>query len=315
MSRWINMNIIHERRHILRASDLIQSRSSFDTTEAEEYNCGVMSVPTTLIQSGTWTSDGQWPWVVGVVKKKNYYQNDQIDKYCSGSLISNRHVFVEPLMLSQLTDDDTRPFPPASQLKVYAGTNDLDAVDSFQSESRDVSFIIAHRDSKFSVTKSAKIAILVMREPINFSANIRPICIWDRTANASLFDRQRAATVGFGQDLREEKNADRSKHKKYLQMQIYSQQNCPPIHQLFISGIHNNVHFFCARGVNNGTPCLGDVYSLYFRQRDVWYLFGLAAWFSATKNEETSTCDDGSIIAYENIAFYANWIRSIVKTY
>lgn len=279
------------------------NRQSFDGA------CGVMSVPTNLVQSGRRALVNQWPFSVAIYQTKSYGPSAE---YVTGTLISPKLVFSEPYFL-ELLNPGIASIPQPEDFKLILGIHDLDDI-SFSAEIAYVDRVFVHPNyDSGSPIIIANIALLLLKKPATLSVSVVPICIWDERNDVRQYYGQSVVSVGFGADNRANGRADKSRLKKYVPMTIKGQSDCPTHYQYYLSPIRNNENFFCAISGNTGTTCFGDSFTLYKKKNDRWFLFAVGSFLSA--DIEKKICDDTGIALYESISVYANWLAQAIKSF
>eukprot|EP00795_Rhopilema_esculentum_P012446 gene12446-3115_t len=148
--------------------------------------CGLGSVPP--IVGGNIARRGQWPWMVAVVENKTLNKI-----HCGASLLSDRWVLCAAHCFLRLNEKD----PPTYLAKV----GEFDLTKDDDDTVVKIEKIIVHE--KFStLTKDYDIALLKLAKPVKFSRNIRPVCVFSRTA---LTD---CTVAGWGDNKNPEKKVD-----------------------------------------------------------------------------------------------------------
>jgi len=289
MRSWIEQNV---KRLEGNYNDRVSLRQAVNapTRLAAGVACGAMKETTSLM-----------PWTALIFKQDDFSRN-----YATGTIISSKHVFAEPLMLSFMNNAGFS-LPLVHELAVAAGAFDLDAVS--KNDYMNVLEMIIHPSYKASLPTIANIAILVLAIPLQLSDNVVPICLWDSPINVNSFEGQQVYAVGFRRDL-QSVHIDKSRSKKLTSMTVGTTKECPFIITFFLNSISNRDHFFCAT-INNGSTCISDSFTLYKQHQGSWYLFAVGSYLEV--QYETKVCQENNSM-YEYLPIYVDWIRDILST-
>lgn len=164
--------------------------------ETKFTDCGTVSYSTGQIVEGTVVKKGEWPFMAALVEP------EQRKFFCGGNLITKNHVltgkrFVLCMKLSLSID------PPAAHclqekyknwrkgpddILVYLGRIDL-RVASEGSKEAEVREVIVHEDWSTKVDKyDADVAILVLKEAVEFNDFVRAVCITEEPEMLKQFE-------------------------------------------------------------------------------------------------------------------------------
>ncbi|XP_011867333.1 PREDICTED: proclotting enzyme-like [Vollenhovia emeryi] len=146
-----------------------------------------------LIANGEKTLPGQWPWLVAlfVVKKGYEFQ-------CAGSVLTTKHVLTAAhcLKLSLTNNDTILP----NLLEVALGRFHLRQFREKGTVNREIASYKIHPDYVHAATGDSDLAILTLRMPVEFSAFIKPICLWSKSTDLQDIHNKVGYVVGWGQD-------------------------------------------------------------------------------------------------------------------
>ncbi|KZC10583.1 Serine protease gd [Dufourea novaeangliae] len=150
-----------------------------------------------LIAGGVKSSSGQWPWLVAI-----YIIEYKYKLQCAGSLVTNTHIITAAHCFYQ--SDQTAI--PAGAMAVALGRYQLLNFHEKGSVNADVAEYRIHPDYKSQVTSESTIsadsdlAVLVLRERVEYSGLIKPICLWSGPIDLSYVVGKVGTVVGWGRD-------------------------------------------------------------------------------------------------------------------
>lgn len=184
-----------------------------------------------LVAGGVKTSPGQWPWLAAIfiVKREFMFQ-------CAGTLVTNTHIVTGELILrlpfvttlpvvrrSRVNDNqfedlsdstfryiffflaahcfqfDDMNLPPGTLL-VTLGRYRLRDWREKGSVNREVAAYRLHPDYDPNGNADADLAVLILRERVEYSAVIKPICLWSGPINLESVVGKYGYVVGWGRD-------------------------------------------------------------------------------------------------------------------
>ncbi|XP_021196495.2 transmembrane protease serine 9 isoform X1 [Helicoverpa armigera] len=287
--------------------------STNSKTPGGQAQCGkVVLNPIPLVVNGTPTLEGQWPWQIAL------YQTQTVDnKYiCGGTLVTHRHVItaahcVTRKQSQRLVDQNT--------LTVYLGKHNLrTSVEGVQV--RFVGKITVHPDYN-ATTFSRDVAILELREPVQYSDWIRPACLWpDNEIALKNVIGKKGSVVGWGFD----DTGVATEELSLVEMPVVSQETCIRSYSEFFVRFTSD-YTYCAgyrdglynekTGVRESTSvCNGDSGGgMVFRQNGIWYLRGLVSLSVARQNEYR--CDPTHYVIFTDLAKFLPWIYATVSDF
>lgn len=248
-----------------------------------------------LIALGEDTAAGQWPWLVAifVVKLKFEFQ-------CAGTLVTNTHV-VTAAHCVQLDNVNV----PSGALLVSVGRYRLRDWRERGSVNREVADYRLHPDYNSLGSADADIAIMFLRERVEYSATIKPICLWNGPTNLQDVVGKYGWVVGWGQDENGNRNVQ---EPRMARIPIVSQEVCLWSNGKFAEITSNRT--FCA-GSRDGTgPCNGDSGSGFVILDPDTSRFQLRGVVSRSfRNRSSASCDLTQYVVYVDVAMHMRWIR------
>ncbi|OAD52709.1 Serine protease gd [Eufriesea mexicana] len=250
-----------------------------------------------LIAGGVKTRPGQWPWVAAIfVSKRNF------GFYCGGSLVSNRHV----ITAAHCTKFDKADLHPSSFM-VALGRYRLRDWNEKDSVNREVAEYKVHPNYNMDDNADSDLAVFILKQRVEYSAVIRPICLWSGSSELENVVGMIGSVVGWGQDELGNRYVQEPRLSK---SPIISQEDCLRSNDNFITVTSNRT--FCA-GFRDGTgPCNGDSGSGFVIHDIItnrYYLRGVVSMSLGTYNE-IMPCDLTQYVVYVDVAKYMNWIQT-----
>lgn len=226
------------------------------------------------------SNEFQWTWSAAIFKEAK--------RHVTGTLISNKHVLVEPSKIRALSGNNA--ILRAQELKVSLGARNLD--ESSGTQVLKVGEILIHPDYKTGVPETSNIAILTLDRAAVFNSRVSAICL-----TSSLPVDTAMFAVGFAKD-----GARMKRHFKIVQ------KECPFKFRLFLGSVKDRNQFFCAGDVN-ANYCFDDSSILYSRHQGLWYIYAVGS-FQILFSDG---CDKRSPLLAERVGGYVEWIKNIIK--
>ncbi|KAK9512438.1 hypothetical protein O3M35_000872 [Rhynocoris fuscipes] len=249
-----------------------------------------------------WSSNykgvGAQPWVVRVGFKNKLTNN--IDYLCCGSII-NRQVILTAAHCA-LAKTTTHKIATV-RVGEYDADNDPDCTAGFCAQtSRDIplSYIIAHPgyDSK---SFRHNIALLVLKEKINYSLAVQPICLYQRVTYPS-FSGLRATLVGWGKLFGQ---AETQPRQQQITLPICPLEQCI---LLYGSSVPITDNQLCVGGEAGKDACSGfggaPLVIIDPKYKNKYFQIGLMSFGS----DKCGTAGEPSI--YTRVDQYADWIKT-----
>jgi Trypsin len=135
--------------------------------------CGLMSSSAGLIQGGKFTSRNQFPWTALL-----YF--DDIDWWCAGTLISNKHVVTYSYAVAEYFPA-TNTFAPddVKRFRVFLGTiRENDPTRQGEMVVNPSAIILHPNAKKIDTIEVNLVAIVILETAVRFTEFIRPVCLW-----------------------------------------------------------------------------------------------------------------------------------------
>jgi secreted trypsin-like serine protease len=203
---------------------------------------------------------------------------------------------------------------PRQYITAFVGKYNLSVTDEPGSVAHSVQEIILHPDwNSESVEFDADISIVVLRDPVEFSRNVEPICLPQQSD---------VEVVGTGTVV----SWDRSEHSEAvgehydstpneLEVPVVSNSHCfLTVKQLFAI---SSPRTFCAGFINESkAPCSGDSSGGFYLRDSSSKLFNLQGIVVALANdpdEPTRGCDMNMFSLYTNVAKFVDWIKNEIE--
>ncbi|XP_039315595.1 proclotting enzyme [Solenopsis invicta] len=272
------------------------------------YKCGVSSRsghPKYLVVNGDKISPGQWPWLVAL-----FVANKRIefDFRCGGSILTNQHILTAAHCLKlDLNSNDT--FPP-NVLIVALGRFNLTHWREKESTNREVANYTIHPHYAHSFTGDSDLAILKLRETVDYNVYIKPICLWSGATNIERTIGQMGYVVGWGLD---EDNNRFTEDPRLAKLKIVSRMDCLNNDKSYYDSTSDRT--FCA-GLSGSTPCSGDSGSGLMIFDYTLQRFHLRGVVSLTiSNGPIGTCDPTKFVIFADVAKYLPWIQQLIYPY
>lgn len=224
--------------------------------------CGVPEIPPLLdpqdrIYGGTTAIPGSWPWQAGIYTHR-------YEHFCGGALINDRYVVTAAhCVWSKLS----------TTVRVHLGSHARLATDDTEAVYK-VEEVCAH--PRYSPTKPnvRDIAILKLRDSVNFTSTISPVCLPNHMEE--LPEGSKLYVTGWGATTRS-RILQKSAELKQAITEKINNTACPYANPDVICGSHTY-----------GSSCFGDSGGPLVHQRNgTWTLFGLV-------NGGPWTCGDAS---------------------
>jgi hypothetical protein len=268
-----------------------------------EESCGIMSSSAGLVQGGKVSTQEQFPWIVAI----SLYTDDGWDYAGSGSLISDKHVVANAYSVSYADDSELIEAHRYENLRFYFGTtkwnitNDPGAIfiDGADGIEKIVLYPGARRfDNSKKLLDINNLAVIFLKNSVQFSKFISPICLWKFNTKALEQVGQIAYGVGYGWY----KNRIVTGIRKYAPMTIIDDDECKGV---WIEWIENtsSLKYFCAKGDENN---FGYDYDspLFMKIKGKWFLRGF--WLGVDTESEIMIYEDQS-------ANFVDWISSVIQ--
>ncbi|XP_076749394.1 serine protease gd [Xylocopa sonorina] len=264
--------------------------------------CGRINVDRVnpLVAGGSIALPGQWPWLVAI-----FIVRFEFEYRCAGSLVTNRHVITAAHCCQYKSMN-----LPVVALLVSVGRYQLRDWKENGSVTREVRQYKFHPDYISGETADSDLAILTLREEVEFSELIRPICLWKGSANLKNVIGKIGYVVGWGRD---ELGNPYVMEPRQTKSPIVQQNVCISSHPKFAAVSSNRT--FCAGYRDGSGPCNGDSGSgfvIYDPMEDRYYLRGIVS--RSLLDLAGDTCDLTQYVVYVDVAKYKEWVTSEIAS-
>jgi len=272
----------------------------------DDPECGVMSQSAGLVQGGSFSTREQFPWLVSISVDLN--NDGKFIHSGSGSLISMKHVLAEALSVCSVQAETKKLIATENnRVKLVLGTlkfNEATTSGSAQINGDSIAEIVVHPDARDEVPNIADIAIIKLKNRLQRSNFISPVCLWTGSDEINQIFDQTSYGVGYGRD----ESGKNSEIRKHVKMNIKTDSYC---NQYWNDRIANapQSKYFCAKGDGTSTTCNYDD-PLYIKMNGIWFIRGLLSMMFEFDN---GTCNPTKPMLYEDLAFYKNWIAANMK--
>lgn len=284
----------------LQNSNLKQLQHSKDMDYSEdEVACGTQHEAlkySHLISGGVQISPGSWPWLVGIFHKKPATSN--LEFLCTGSLVSNRMVVAAAHCFRNIE---------TKEIVLAFGRHDLRDWSDKNMRLSNVEKVHIHPDyvkRRRSTAFDADIAVVVAKEAINFTAWIRPICLWPAIVDESMdIIGENGTVVGWGQPA---ENVLTNLPRR-IDLPIVDVRRCMPDGR---AGRKQRI--FCAGNGSGGrAPCNGDSGSgLAMWVNGAWYLRGIVS--AALGDPIINKCNLNRYVIFSDMVYYRDWLSTFL---
>lgn len=239
----------------------------------------------------------KWPWIVAFTKNTDKY-------FCGGSLITNQHVLSAAHCFQ---NKEQVEIVPARILTAYLGKFDLDNAYEQHSESSRITQIIIHPDWKPDhLSYDADIAIVVLRDKIEFTPHIRPVCLPPRSDSEVTGS---GTVVGWGLSNNSVESGTHEKTPIELQIPAINASHCyTRFHDLVYA---SSTRMFCGGYDNQGKgPCSGDSGSGYYALNSYSSpSFVIQGIVSVAQVDNLKKCDVNKYSLFTNVGRFVDWIE------
>lgn len=270
-----------------------------DSSDEDKMVCGTQHKSlrySHLISGGDRILPGSWPWIVGIFHKDP--NSSDLSFLCTGSLISNRAVVTAAHCFQKFA---------ATEIVLAFGRHDLRDWTDKNMRLSNVEEIHTHPDylkRKRSNAFDADVAVLIAKDFINFTARIRPVCLWPPHVDDTLdIIGVNGTMVGWGQPVQ---NVATNLARR-LELPIVELRHCSSKGR-----VRRNQRIFCAGNASGGrAPCQGDSGSgLAIWVNGAWYLRGVVS--AALGDPTLNRCNLNTYVIFSDMVYFDEWLNSFL---
>ncbi|KMQ95494.1 serine protease gd [Lasius niger] len=254
-----------------------------------------------LIAKGMKTSPGQWPWLVALFVVRISYEFQ-----CAGSILTNKHVITAAHCFKL---DSQRNIPPSAMV-VSLGRYRLRDFLEAGSVNMEIARYTIHPDYLHQETGDSDLAILVLRNPVEFSPTIKPICMWNGPIDLQSAINKIGYVVGWGRD---EFGNPYLAEPRMAKVPIVSQEVCLWSDLRFVGFTSNRT--LCAGTRDGSGPCNGDSGSglvIHDTTTGRYQLRGIVS--RSLFDRDQMTCDLTQYVVFVDVAKYLPWIQQQISS-
>ncbi|CRL03900.1 CLUMA_CG017023, isoform A [Clunio marinus] len=279
-----------------------------DEVSQPAHSCGVMTKSAGISQGGYESQREAFPWVANIFSKylgATLYAG-------SGSLISDRHILCaansvayENYLGDSLDLNPDKSYIPydGENIKIILGTshykNSMNESGALVIDS--TLKVILHPKVAGTKPRTFNVALIFLKESVQFSKYISPVCLWSSVKNQDDILGKTVYAVGFGVDH----TGVISGFKKQVAMVVLENKICQRFYANTLQKTKDS-KFFCARGNGIETPCRYDK-PLYIKIGDQWFLQAMSSTFKVFK---TRACRPRAPVLYEDVSTLTSWVES-----
>lgn len=194
-----------------------------------------------------------------------------------------------------------------NEIVLFLGRNNIDDWTESGYTSPKVKKIVVHPDYKRSseLSYDADIAVIMLKKTVEYTAYIRPACLWEGNTVLNDIVSHKGTVVGWGRDQGGIVTSTPNK----VEMPIVSENTCLRSHESYRYLTSNRT--FCAGKRDGSGPCNGDSGGpLTIHRNGRWYLRGIVS--TSLYDVESSSCDVRNYIVFTDVAQFLPWIRSYI---
>jgi hypothetical protein len=264
-----------------------------------------MSSSAGLVAGGKVSTREQFPWIVAISK-------DTVDgwEHCgSGLLISHKHIVTSAFSVSFADNSELCKAARNDEIQLYFGTTKWNITNEpgaiFIDGADGIEKVVLYpgaraSDDEKKILPINDLAVIFLKNSIQFSNFISPVCLWKFDTKASDQVGQIGYGVGYGYDEDEIVTGIR----KYVPMTITDDENeCKSEYREYIEN-NPTGKYFCAKGDENNFAYFFD-HPLFMKINGKWYLRGLIIGVSSASPRK--------MIYEDQSAKFVDWISSVTQ--
>ncbi|XP_015180998.1 PREDICTED: proclotting enzyme-like [Polistes dominula] len=197
----------------------------------------------------------EWPWIAALFNAGR--------QFCGGSLIDNKHILTAAHCVVNMNSWDV------ARLTVHLGDYNIKTNSEIRHIERRVKRVVRHRNFN-SRTLYNDVAILTMSEPVEFTEQIRPICL---PSGSKLYTGMTATVIGWG-SLRE--SGPQAAILQEVSIPVWSNKECKFKYGAAAPG--GIVDSFLCAGQAAMDSCSGDSGGPLMVNDGRWTQVGIVSW-------------------------------------
>lgn len=265
---------------------------------SDKFKCGESAIEPTRVVGGRDARLGNWPWMVGLAYRIRGAKTAPANMKCGATLISSQWV----ITAAHCVDDNA-----LKELDLaYARVGDLDLDDKINDGANPSDALVdkffIHSQYNNTV-KQNDIALIRLKEPVQFSKNLHPICLLSgpQYKEDSFYDRKMPYVTGWGATGWAGKSTSILQE---AQLKMVPHAKCQEQFSN-VKGALINEKVLCA-GENGKDTCQGDSGGPLIipdGKTNLFYLGGVVSYGIG--------CNSGYPGVYTRIAQYIDWINEI----
>ncbi|XP_053671757.1 transmembrane protease serine 9-like [Anopheles nili] len=258
--------------------------------------CGERKIKTVyLVQHGTETKEGFWPWHTAIYHREGAEYN----YVCGGSIIDHNTILTAAHCLY-----GSRGLMKVDQLSVQLGRNQLSEASAHSQEHVAAQLIPHPGFSPNSVVDD--IALIKLATDITMTKYIQPVCLWNMEENIDLIVGKNGTVVGFG--LTEHDRV--SDYLRQAAIAVVDSWTCiASDRQVYGASLTGDM--YCGGGRPGVSACNGDSGGgMFFELSDIWYVRGIVSFMPLREN--VGLCDGTKYTVFTDVAKYSSWIKHFV---
>ncbi|KAI4489963.1 hypothetical protein M0804_004145 [Polistes exclamans] len=207
------------------------------------------------ILGGKDADPGEWPWIAALFNAGR--------QFCGGSLVDEKHVLTAAHCVVNMNSWDV------ARLTVHLGDYNIKTNSEIRHVERRVKRVVRHRNFN-SRTLYNDVAILTMSEPVEFTEQIRPICL---PSGSKLYTGMTATVIGWG-SLRE--SGPQPAILQEVSIPVWSNKDCKFKYGSAAPG--GIVDSFLCAGKAARDSCSGDSGGPLMVNDGRWTQIGIVSW-------------------------------------
>ncbi|XP_058817560.1 phenoloxidase-activating factor 1-like [Topomyia yanbarensis] len=267
-------------------------------TSSSAYECGKTSdtFSNRLSINGDLVNRGQFPWIVPLFDRADSHNPRYI---CGSTIITRQHLLTAAHCIYEAED-----LIPASRLLAVPGMYNIDNFFDDNAILADIEEVIPHEDYIYDDDlNDADLAVLRLKQMVEFSDHIIPICPWQGDNNLRKIVGEEGYVAGWG-----ETDEGTSHVPTYIRTTIVDKQQCS---ENWARRYRRNARIFCGDG-QGSVPCNGDSGSgLVLKRANQYYLRGVVS--RGKVDPDTLKCDTTKYVLYTDIAPFRYWLRTVTS--